>query len=664
MLIANRGEIACRVIRTCEQLGIKTVAVFSEADRGAMHTKLASEAHCIGEPEARGSYLNGDKIITVAKQAKAEAIHPGYGFLSENSHFAAAVKKAGLKLIGPSAAVIELMGDKLRAKELAQKAGVPIAPSRELALRELTGKLKQKILSAIESSVGFPMLVKAAAGGGGRGMRRVMQASELEAAIEGAAREAESFFQDGRVFVERLIEPARHIEVQIIADEKGFVGHLFDRDCTMQRRHQKVIEEAPAPQLPTSVREKILDAAVALCREARYTNAGTVEFLLDTENNFYFMEVNSRLQVEHPVTELITGLDLVALQLRAAAGESIEKIVTPAVAAFPTKVAIECRLCAEIPEEGFVAATGKISEFTFGAATPTTERRIDTGFCVGDTISHYYDSLIAKVIISGSDRDDVINGTRAVLGSSALGGVKTNLGFLNRVLDTAEFKGVTHHIKFAETILPTPLEQTRIDTIIGALAMVCCVELDFTNPQSPWSTPSSFRIGYRNELKVAVLVNERPVECRLAMSKTHEYLICSLPNPVLIKVHKAPTKNSLQIAVGGEEYTVSLTKGSAAYWISCPLGNFEVKEAPSTLRRKTESAAASQQIVKSPFPGKVVKVMTSAGSQVTRGDTLLILESMKMEHPIRAPISATVRELNVSAGQVIDANMVLVALQV
>src|SRR5712671_561341 len=429
ILIANRGEIACRVIRTARQMGIATVAVYSDADANALHVAMADEARRIGPPPARESYLNIAAIIEAARRSGAEAIHPGYGFLSENPDFAEACAKAGLVFIGPPAAAIRAMGSKAAAKALMEGHGVPVVPGYHGEAQDAAS------LAAEAERIGYPVLIKASAGGGGRGMRIVTRADEFARALVGAKREAAGAFGDDRILLERYLERPRHIEVQVFGDTQGNIVHLWERDCSIQRRHQKIVEEAPAPGLDKARREKLGEMAVAAARAVGYVGAGTVEFIAEdgAMKNFYFMEMNTRLQVEHPVTEAVTGLDLVEWQIRVAAGEPLPLCQPDLVL---RGHAIEARLYAEDPERGFLPQTGTLHGLRF---PPSRLARVDTGVRQGDTITPFYDPMIAKIIAWGEDRAAAVGRLRRALAETAVLGVKTNLEFLALVAEHPEF---------------------------------------------------------------------------------------------------------------------------------------------------------------------------------------------------------------------------------
>lgn len=441
ILIANRGEIAVRIIRTCREMGIKTIAVFSEADRDSLHVKLADEAVCIGAPPPNRSYLNIPNIISAAAGKGAEAIHPGYGFLAENPYFAEICETCGIKFIGPPASAIEEMGAKARAREIMKKAGVPVVPGSPGLLT------KDHEIAEIADEIGYPVIVKASAGGGGKGMRIVQSREELEKSVSMARREAEAAFGDGGIYLEKYLVEPRHVEIQVLADQYGNVIHLGERDCSIQRRHQKLVEETPCPVLSPSLRNEMGNAAVRAARAVNYVGAGTVEFLLDKNGKFYFIEMNTRIQVEHPVTEWVTGIDIVAEMIRAAAGEPLaykqEEIQFRGAA-------LECRINAEDPDLEFRPCPGRITEYMppggFGV-------RIDSGIYPGYVIPPYYDSLLAKLVAWGNDRDEAIRRMKRALSELKIEGVATTIPFLKRIMDNPFFQRGETHTNFIQCCL-------------------------------------------------------------------------------------------------------------------------------------------------------------------------------------------------------------------
>jgi acetyl-CoA carboxylase biotin carboxylase subunit len=495
ILIANRGEIAIRIMRACRELGIQTVAVYSEADKQAQHVQQAEEAIPIGPAAPKESYLNMEKMIDAAKQTYAEAIHPGYGFLSENASFAAAVASAGLTFIGPSAESIRAMGDKAESRIRMKEAGVPTVPGYE-------GLESVDDFVQAAKEIGYPVLVKAAAGGGGKGMRVVNKEGELSEAIESARREAQHAFGDERLLVEKYVAGAHHVEIQVFGDGHGNLLHLFERECSAQRRHQKIIEETPSPLLTSELREQMGQAAVAAARAVNYYNAGTVEFIVDPNSStFFFLEMNTRLQVEHPVTELVTGLDLVHWQLRVAAGEPL-----PFSQSHLSQRghAIECRIYAEDPANGFLPSTGNLLRFIEPRGP---DIRVDSGFTAGDEVTHFYDPLLAKLIVRAEDRASAIQRMQAALKEFIVHGVVTNLDFLQAVLRHPDFAGGNVSTRWVETNLESGSLLPENDPPTPHLLAAALADLTIVNrgselvnrnepdPYSPWKTANGFRIG-------------------------------------------------------------------------------------------------------------------------------------------------------------------------
>jgi acetyl-CoA carboxylase, biotin carboxylase subunit len=435
VLIANRGEIALRIVAACRELGLESVAVYSTADETALHVREADRAVCIGKPAARRSYLSIEAVIGAARETGADAVHPGYGFLAENADFARACEAAGLVWVGPRPEAIDRMGDKAAARELAREADVPVVPGT-------TGTVAPAEAAAVADRLGYPVMVKAAGGGGGRGIRVVRDADGLRDGVAEAAREAEAAFGNPALYVEKVVERARHVEVQVLADTRGAVVHLYERDCSLQRRRQKLLEESPSPALDAGTREEMAACAVRLAARARYTNAGTVEFLLDEDGRFYFIEMNTRIQVEHPVTEMVTGVDLVKEQLRIAAGEPLT-VTQPEIE--QRGAAIEFRINAEDPDAGFHPSPGRISELRLPDGPGV---RVDTAIYEGYTVPPFYDSLLAKLIVWGRDRDEAISRGRDALRAFRIGGIRTTVPFHVRMLDDAGFRRGEHHTEY------------------------------------------------------------------------------------------------------------------------------------------------------------------------------------------------------------------------
>jgi len=463
VLVANRGEIAVRVLRACREEGIETVAVYSEADRNALHVRLADLAFCIGPPPANESYLKGETILEVARRAGCDGLHPGYGFLSENADFADACTEAGVKFIGPSGAAMRKMGDKIEAKRRMRAAGVPVAPGSDGPITDPAEAER------IALSIGFPVMIKAAAGGGGKGIRIVHQASELTSALERARSEAEKSFKSGAVYVEKFLAGPRHVEIQVLGDSHGNVIHLGERECSVQRRHQKIIEETPSCALSSELRERMGAAAVAAAKAVAYENAGTVEFLVDADRKFYFLEMNTRLQVEHPITESVTGVDLVRAQLRVAAGAPLEYSQADIV---QRGHAIECRICAEDPDNNFLPSIGTIKKLDLPGGGRV---RIDAGLFEGLKIDVWYDSMLAKLIVRANDRPEAIARMKRALAEFHVVGVKTNIGFLLRALEMEEFVSGDYDTGFIErnkaALLAGPADDEVQDAAIVAVVI-------------------------------------------------------------------------------------------------------------------------------------------------------------------------------------------------
>jgi acetyl-CoA carboxylase biotin carboxylase subunit len=497
VLVANRGEIAVRIIKACQELGVNTVAIYSDVDKKAPHVQLADESICLGDPTPIQSYLNIPKIIKVAREVGAEAIHPGYGFLAENPDFAHSCYDIGIKFIGPSFKVISLMGDKIEAKKTMEKAGIPVIPGYHGT------KQDNKTLIEEGKKIGFPLLVKAAAGGGGKGMRIVNSEDRLNEAIDSAKRESKSSFGDDTVFLEKYLDKPRHIEFQILADEHGNIIHLFERECSIQRRHQKIIEETPSPVMTLQLRKKMGDAAVAAAKAAGYSNAGTVEFMIDNNLNFYFMEMNTRLQVEHPITEMTTGIDLVKWQLKIANGE---KLTIKQKDIIQRGHAIECRIYAENPSKGFLPSTGTIEQVEIPSGPNI---RDDSGIYTGMKITPYYDPMLAKIITYAENRDENINKMIWALSRYIIMGVTTNISFLKKVLEHEEFKKgniTTHFIDNYFKDRTVAKDRLPVDAII-ALAVYDTihkktqeiVRYKEVDPHNPWKHVGRWRVSGQEE---------------------------------------------------------------------------------------------------------------------------------------------------------------------
>ncbi len=628
VLIANRGEIACRIARTARRLGLRTIAVYSEADAGALHVRACDEAHPIGPAPAPESYLVAERLIAAAKAAGADCIHPGYGFLSENAAFAQACADAGIVFVGPPPAAIRAMGLKDRAKALMEKAGVPVVPGYHGEMQE------PKFLKQKAYETGYPVLIKAVAGGGGKGMRRVDRHADFDAALEAAQREAKAAFGDARVLIERYVGAPRHIEMQIFADAHGNAVHLNERDCSLQRRHQKVIEEAPAPGMSADLRAVMGAAAVAAAQAVGYRGAGTVEFIADgagglKEGGFWFMEMNTRLQVEHPVTEAVTGLDLVEWQFRIAAGEKL-----------PLKQdqirldghAVEARLYAEDPERGFLPSTGRLVALAF----PRHEGlRVDSGVEAGDTVSPFYDPMIAKLIAHAPTRDEALDRLADALEQTVVAGPRSNAGFLAALARADDFRRGDFGTGFIDAHL-AELGGVRLGLDRAAAArgvqMLLAQEqarlaVDEDAVASPWDDGDAFQLSGTRSLTLPVIADGESV---------------------LAQVNYGP--GGASVSVGGEgpaADAVAIAADEAVYVLR---RGRQTKVSLRDLALEEAADAGAGGLVRAPMHGKVLAVLVDKGAAVARGQRVAIIEAMKMEHTLTAPIDGAVAEIAVAAG--------------
>jgi 3-methylcrotonyl-CoA carboxylase alpha subunit len=645
LLIANRGEIACRVIRTARKLGLRTVAVYSDADAKALHVRQADEAVHIGPSPARESYLVGERIIAAAKETGAEAIHPGYGFLSENADFAQAVLDAGLVWVGPKPDSIRAMGLKDAAKTLMAQAGVPVTPGY------LGEDQSPERLKAEADAIGYPVLIKAVAGGGGKGMRRVDDAAAFMDALESCKREASSSFGNDIVLLEKYILSPRHIEVQVFGDSHGNVVHLFERDCSLQRRHQKVIEEAPAPGMDEATREAVCAAAVRAAEAVNYEGAGTIEFIADASeglraDHIWFMEMNTRLQVEHPVTEEITGQDLVEWQLRVASGEPLPKRQDELAI---TGHAIEARLYAEDPAKGFLPSVGRLGHFDLGE-----KGRIETGVEEGDTISPFYDPMVAKLVARGDDRDEAIGELTDVLDGVEVWPVRTNASFLGKLLRMEEFGQAALDTGLIARKGNELTDDTVADAVLLSAMSWRLEEFMAAEPNGHLALSPSGLFGFR--------LNRGRAAARFTFDVNGErHLATAQP-------HGSPGDWHWDLAIDGRTAfedidALPTTYGSIAE--SQPQGSVllflrgHAYQVSFGIDRGSVGGAASDGALIAPMPGKVTSVDVAAGEQVTKGQRLLTLEAMKMEHAMVAPFDGVVVELNVEAGAQVQVEAVL-----
>lgn len=661
VLIANRGEISRRIIRTCHELGIETVAVYTEADAHAPYVSEAAFSEPLG---AATNYLSIDAIIDAAKRSDANAIHPGYGFLSENSDFAEAVIRAGLVFIGPKPETIRALGSKTNAKEIAKRASVPTSPT--LLLTASTLEQQAAELSAFGSSVGFPVIIKAAAGGGGRGMRLVLATSSFQDELSSARREALKAFGREEIFVEKCIAPARHIEVQIAGDSFGNVVALGTRDCSLQRNNQKIIEEAPATGLKPGVSEAILDAATRLAREVGYTNLGTVEFLYSEDGSFYFLEVNTRLQVEHPVTEMVTGLDLVELQLAIASGGSLKDWGLESTPT-PNGHAIEARVCAEEFTGQFITTTGIILESfipDLGA-----EVRADMGFDACSEVTHHYDSMLGKIIAHGGDRDQAIDTLVEALALTKISGVGNNRSLLLHLLNREEFRAQRHSVQGTRDLLPTP-EHLSAELETGH-AILAAVRL--FDPRSSWceSSPWMQADTYALASLEAPFTTTRYGQTITSKSRrTQDSVSVALTSrgtsytvDVIERAYPSPHHTQCSVRInGGEVLNVEILADSAATWLHTPSFTYGYEQSNRGGGLSAGVASDGERLITSLIPGRIAALRVADGDTVTEGDVLLVLDSMKMEHPVKAPCTGTVT-LRGTVGAIVQAGAVLAVIR-
>lgn len=658
-LIANRGEIACRIIATARRMGVGTVAVYSDADTHALHVQMADEAVHIGPSLASESYLSSEKIIEAALKTGAEAIHPGYGFLSENPDFAETVEAAGLVFIGPPAEAIRAMGLKDAAKRLMEIAGVPVVPGYHGSNQDAD------YLAAEAERIGCPVLIKARAGGGGKGMRLVQSADDFAPALESARREAQASFGDPACLIEKYIEKPRHIEVQILGDSHGNIVHLFERDCSLQRRHQKVVEEAPAPGMTEEMREAMTAAAVNAAKAIGYRNAGTIEFIADASeglrtDRFWFMEMNTRLQVEHPATEAITGLDLVELQLRVAAGEPLPYSQMDLAI---NGHAIEARIYAEDPSNDFLPAVGRVKYLSFpqAGAFQRGKVRIDSGIRQGDEISPWYDPMIAKLITYGADRTEALHRLSQALTDCHIAGTTTNLSFLEALARNADFvNGEPDTDLIARDIASLTKGILPTDEAIAIASLLNVNLLQPADNSDVWQTLRGWRHWGEAEIFSTLYFGDAPIERKIICHTPGEYRIEGGEAPCLIE--RIEYENaSVSYVTDGIRKRANVFSDKAGITVFQDGQTYDLKR-DDPLEGSHETSSGSDTVT-APMPGLVKLVSAKAGQQVKKGSALIILEAMKMEHTLKATHDAQIASLHVSEGDQIAGGTLLITLE-
>lgn len=660
ILIANRGEIACRIMKTAGLMGIRSVAVYSDADVEALHVQTADEAHRIGPPPVAESYLQAEKIIEACLASGAEAVHPGYGFLSENPDFVDAIEAAGLVFIGPSSAAIRAMGLKDAAKALMERSGVPIVPGYHGDDQD-PDQLQQQA-----DTIGYPVLIKARAGGGGKGMRRVDDPADFKAALESAAREAEASFGDGRCLIEKYITKPRHIEIQVFGDRHGNVVHLFERDCSLQRRHQKVIEEAPAPGMSAEMRQVMGEAAVRAAKAIDYTGAGTIEFIADVSDGlradrFYFMEMNTRLQVEHPVTEMITGQDLVEWQIRVAAGDRLPLSQDDLGI---DGWAIEARLYAEDVGKGFLPATGRLDYLDF----PGDDARLDHGIRQGDHVTPFYDPMIAKLIVHGKSRAEALNRIANALAKSRIGGVVTNVGFLKELVTYADVVDGLVDTGLIERYLDehggkrTPPDEAQALAALASIGLLPSMDKEATSSSliDPWDRQDGWRLWDKATETVVLDFEGSITEIEITVEGASVFSI-TIAGKRLDISHVTANGSDVSCQIGGAKYSACILRkgdiitifvdGQSFYWTI-----------PNPLQMIADSDIGGDSLG-APMPGLVKLVHVEDGQAVTKDMPLLVMEAMKMEQTLKAPRDGIVERCLVAQGDQVEEGALLLQLR-
>ena len=650
LLIANRGEIACRIVRSAKKLGIPTAAVYSTADRNALHTQLADEAIEIGEARPSESYLNVSKIIKAAQQCGADSIHPGYGFLSENSELAESCLKNSIEFIGPSPHAIQTMASKSTSMSIAKQAGVPVLPG----FRDSTAT--QQLMFGAAREIGYPILLKSALGGGGRGMRIVDNECDFEHHLKSARAESLESFGDDSIIIEKYLTQSRHVEVQVAGDKLGNVVHLFDRDCSAQRRYQKIIEEAPAPNIDAGIKQKMYEAAISITKALSYYSVGTIEFLFEGDA-FYFIEMNTRLQVEHPVTEQITDCDLVEWQIRIAAGESIDYLRIPEQ---PLRHSVEARIYAENPSRDFLPSPGLIQHLHFPDASKNLQ--VHTGIVEGDLVDRFYDPMIAKIVCSGENRSKAIQTMINALEDLRIAGLATNTAFLIELMQTEAFSMATIDTNFVEANLDSLIH--RDQTVPVEILIMAALSIQSKSAQnradrseqltqefrSPWSANSGWRINSEREIVVHIEHSNQISNVSLCYSKSGLQVKCGASQIDCEVIQESNQK--LVACLDGIECSVTVVELENQFAIFHRGSCYE-------LRKVDKVSVASADVgltgsLTAPLPGRVSRILVSEGESVEVGQNLMVLEAMKMEHPLKSPIDGVVISVNYSENEQVE----------
>jgi len=654
ILIANRGEIAVRIIKSAKKLGIKTVAIYSKVNQNSLHVEMADEAWCLGEQELSDTYLNVEKIVNIARQSNADAIHPGYGFLSESPVLVKACNKNKIVFIGPNTKAIQLMGNKIEARAFVKKLGIPMTDG-------IIGTPKELLKNA--SKIPFPILVKAAAGGGGKGMRIVRKGDNLKEILESTSREAKNYFGDGSIFIEKYVEEPRHIEFQVLGDNYGNVIHLFERECTIQRRYQKIIEESPSPTLTPELRDKMGNDAVKIAKEVGYNSAGTIEFLVDKNLNYYFLEMNTRIQVEHPITEMVTGVDLVEEQIKVAAGN---KLSLKQEELSQNGHAIECRIYAEDPANNFMPSPG---EMTFYKQPEGENIRIDSGIEKAGTVHSFFDPMISKLVVWAQDRESARKKSITALNNYIIHGIKTNISYLSQMLKHTAFVKNEISTKFCDEHTDTLLEQIEsgknnfeVETHLLAFAVYSLKISDLMHNKTIWN-----KIGYwRNKMDLEFDVDGEQRHLELLHLKNNIFSFGDKKNIFSVQL-KEIGNNNIQILFNNKLTTVFISENENGISSVSISGITKMMVRTDIINNKkvytSDDGNNGDGNLFSPMPGKVIKVNVKDGDKVVRGSILLVVEAMKMENNITSVKDAIVEKINVKEGDMVDSNTQLVFLK-